>query len=260
MTGARRRPRRPSRPDGIVLAGGAGRRMGGPKAPIAFAGGTLVQRAVALMAERCARVIVVARPEVPLPAVDAAVVLDRPGPDCPLTGIATGLVASDAAEVLVLGCDLPFAGPLLDALIAHDAAAAVAHADGHIQPLCARYPRAAALAAADALLAAGRLAARGLPRPSGPSRSTTAGTPSPTSNTPADLAGARRRAAGAVGVRPGDRRRAAGRAHARQGAITAQPSAAPPASRAAPPAGCAPARRRARATVPPWAPVAGRRP
>jgi len=203
VTGARRRPRRPSRPDGIVLAGGAGRRMGGPKAPIAFAGGTLVQRAVALMAERCARVIVVARPEVPLPAVDAAVVLDRPGPDCPLTGIATGLVASDAAEVLVLGCDLPFAGPLLDALIAHDAAAAVAHADGHIQPLCARYPRAAALAAADALLAAGRLAARGLPEALGAEPVDDRWDALANLTTPADLAGARRRAAGAVAGQAG---------------------------------------------------------
>ena len=138
------------RPDGLVLAGGAGVRFGRPKATVLLDGQTLVERAVAALAPHCRRVVVVGRPEVPLPlpSVD-----DRPGPDCPLNALATGLAALEADEVLVLACDLPGAGPVLERLVA--APSVAVDPDGRAQPLCARYPRAAALAAADSLLAQG---------------------------------------------------------------------------------------------------------
>ena len=135
------------RPDGLVLAGGSGRRFGRPKATARLDGETLVERAVAALAARCGRVVVVGRPEVPLPVPFVA---DRPGPDCPLNALATGLAAVTADEVLVLACDLPAAGPVLDRL--HTAPAVAVDPDGRAQPLCARYPRLAALAAADDLL------------------------------------------------------------------------------------------------------------
>lgn len=151
-----------AKPDGIVLAGGPGRRMGRPKATVQMGGLTLVERAIDLLRPRCARVVVVSRRDVALPALDVDVLFDRPGPDCPLVALATGLAATETDDVLVLACDLPFAGPLLDALLGAPARrAVVGRADGHIQPLCARYPRAAALRAADALLQAGELPARG---------------------------------------------------------------------------------------------------
>ena len=140
------------RPDGVVLAGGAGARFGRPKATVVLEGRTLVERAVAALAPLCERVVVVGRPEVPLPVPS---VDDRPGPDCPLNALATGLAAVSADEVLVLACDLPGAGPVLARLVA--APSAAVDPDGRAQPLCARYPRAAALAAADGLLAAGTL-------------------------------------------------------------------------------------------------------
>jgi molybdenum cofactor guanylyltransferase len=147
-----------------VLAGGAGRRFGSPKAGVRLAGRTLVERAVDALLPRCGRVVVVSRADVPLPPLPVSVVLDRPGPDCPLLAVASGLAALDADDVLVLGCDLPLAGALLDRLIAAPAGLAVAGArGGRSQPLCARYPRLAALAACDRLLASGALAARGLP-------------------------------------------------------------------------------------------------
>jgi molybdopterin-guanine dinucleotide biosynthesis protein A len=150
-------------PDGIVLAGGAGRRLGGPKAAVRLGGLTLVERAVATLAARCRRVVVVTRPGVPLPPLAVPVVEDIPGPACALRALATGLGALDAEEVLVLACDLPLAGPVLDALLAAPGGTAVAGAaGGDPQPLCARYPRAEALAAAERLLASGALAARGL--------------------------------------------------------------------------------------------------
>jgi len=140
------------RPDGLVLAGGAGRRFGRPKATVLLDGQTLVERAVAALAPHCRAVVVVGRPEVPLPvrSVD-----DRPGPDCPLNALATGLAAVEADEVLVLACDLPAAGSVLSRLVT--APSVAVDPAGRVQPLCARYPRLVALAAADALLAAGHL-------------------------------------------------------------------------------------------------------
>lgn len=148
--------------DGIVLAGGPGSRMGGPKACRRLGDSTLVERAVGMLAPHCRTVRVVARVDVPLPPLDVEVLFDMPGPDCPLTGIATGLAASTADDVLVLACDLPFAAPMLGALAAAPPGrAAIGRAEGRIQPLCARYPRAAALEAARDLLEAGRLRADG---------------------------------------------------------------------------------------------------
>lgn len=159
--------RRPDARDGaggLVLAGGAGRRMGGPKALLRLADDdcTLVEHAVGMLARRCRDVLVVARPEIPLPPLAAPVAHDRAGPSGPLTGLATGFAALATERVLVLACDLPFAGPMLDALLAAEhPGAVVGRRAGRIQPLCARYPRRDALAAADRLLAAGELAARG---------------------------------------------------------------------------------------------------
>lgn len=138
------------RPDGLVLAGGSGRRFGRPKATVLLDGMTLVERAVAALTPHCGRILVVGRPEVPLPV---ASVDDRPGPDCPLNALATGLGALHADEVLVLACDLPDAGPVLARLVA--APSVAVDPSGRAQPLCARYPRLAALVAADALLGSG---------------------------------------------------------------------------------------------------------
>ena len=143
--------------DGIVIAGGAGARMGGPKAVAAIGGRTLVELAVAALRPHCGRVLVVTRPGITLSAPPAEVVLDRPGPHAPLTGLATGLAACTAAQELVLACDLPLADPVMARLAAAPAGRAAVAVDpsGRVQPLCARYPREAALAAADELLAAG---------------------------------------------------------------------------------------------------------
>lgn len=134
------------------MAGGAGRRFGRPKAILVWEGQTLVERAVAALAPLCGRVVVVGRPEVPLPVPS---IDDRPGPDCPLNALATGLATVDADEVLVLACDLPAAGPVLARLVV--APSVAVDPSGRHQPLCARYPRVAALAAADRLLASNDL-------------------------------------------------------------------------------------------------------
>lgn len=148
---------------GIVLAGGAGLRIGRPKAGVVVGGVPLVVSAVTKLRARCGAVVVVARPGIALPDLDVPVVLDRPGPAAPLVGIATGLAALTTASCLVLACDLPLAGAVLDRLVAGEPPAVVASdAGGRIQPLCARYPRERALAACDALIADGELAALAL--------------------------------------------------------------------------------------------------
>jgi molybdenum cofactor guanylyltransferase len=184
--------RPPRRLAGCVLAGGPGRRLGGPKAGVVLAGRTLVERAVDALRARCGEVVVVSRPGVALPDLAARVVHDRPGPDCPLGALATGLAALGADDVLVLGCDLPLAGSLLDALAVAPPGRAVAAAAGpRAQPLCARYPRIAALAAAERLLAAGALPARGLLDALGAARIQADGDALLNVNTAADLDRAR---------------------------------------------------------------------
>src|SRR5437867_1512729 len=51
--------------DGLVLAGGRGRRLGRPKAGLVVARRTLVERAVDILVPRCDRVVVVGRADVP---------------------------------------------------------------------------------------------------------------------------------------------------------------------------------------------------
>lgn len=142
---------------GLVLAGGSGSRLGRPKATVVVRGRTLTERAVDLLAARCHPVVVVSRPGVGLPALDVGVtvVLDGDGIRGPMNALATGLDAVDTDDVLVLACDLPFAGPVLDRLVAAPAGRAVAATDRRLQPLCARYPREATLDACRRLMARG---------------------------------------------------------------------------------------------------------
>lgn len=130
---------------GVVLAGGKGSRLGRAKAAVVVRGRTLAERAVELMAARCDPVVVVSRPDVLLPSLPVEVVFDRRGVRGPMNAVATGLAALDTDDVLVLACDLPFSGPVLDRLAAYPPGQAVAAFDGRPQPLCARYPRQAAL-------------------------------------------------------------------------------------------------------------------
>jgi molybdopterin-guanine dinucleotide biosynthesis protein A len=147
----------------MVLAGGPGRRFGRPKAGVRLGTTTLVERAVATLGARCREVVVVARAGVPLPPLPVPVVTDRLGPDAPLVAVATGLAVLSGDDAVVLACDLPFAAPLLDRMLAAPAGTAVAGTDrGRPQPLCARYPRERALGACERLLAAEALPARGL--------------------------------------------------------------------------------------------------
>lgn len=145
---------------GLVLAGGRGRRFGRPKADVRVGGTTLVERAVAALRVCCDDVVVASRREVPLPALDARIVIDAGDEPSALGGMWTGLGVLDTAQVVVVACDLLVEPALIHRLLAAPGDHAVAVDDHGAQPLCARYRRVSALAACDRLIEEGDLRAR----------------------------------------------------------------------------------------------------
>lgn len=95
---------------GIILAGGASRRMGRDKATLPYEGATLVQRMVGILKPRCAPLFVIAAPGQALPALDAEVLRDEIRGVGPLLATGRGLrAAADAGAELafVAAVDMP---------------------------------------------------------------------------------------------------------------------------------------------------------
>jgi molybdopterin-guanine dinucleotide biosynthesis protein A len=129
---------------GVVLAGGAGRRFGRPKAGATLAGVPLVVRAVDILGAVTADVVVSS--SFPVPDVEVPVVADRVAGAGPLAGLESTLleaVARGLDGVLVLACDLPLVEPAFLRKLVDEAgdamAAAPARAGGGVEPLCAVY-------------------------------------------------------------------------------------------------------------------------
>lgn len=128
---------------GAVLAGGAGRRLGGGKATVELQGRPLAAHAVGALRAVAAEVVVVAKPDTPLPALDVPVWHDDTADLHPRHGLVRALRGARGATVLALAVDLPLVEPgVLRALLA-DGGVALARAGGRPQPLCAAYPAAA---------------------------------------------------------------------------------------------------------------------
>jgi molybdopterin-guanine dinucleotide biosynthesis protein A len=123
---------------GVVLAGGAGTRMGGGKPSRAFRGRPLIAYPLAALGEACARVAVVAKPDSRLPPLGAAERWDEPAePRHPLTGIVHALERAEEA-VLVCAADMPFVtAGACRALI--EARAMAESVDGVLQPVLGVY-------------------------------------------------------------------------------------------------------------------------
>jgi molybdopterin-guanine dinucleotide biosynthesis protein A len=147
---------------GLLLTGGASRRMGTDKALLEFDGQRLAERAAAVLTSVADPVLEVGPGWSGLPAVRE----DPPGGG-PLAALGAGAAALRAGghdgPVLVLAVDMPGVGVELLRLLAGRAgpATAVPVAAGHAQPLCARYGP-DALAAVDTLLAGGERSLRAL--------------------------------------------------------------------------------------------------
>jgi molybdenum cofactor guanylyltransferase len=147
---------------GLLLTGGASRRMGSDKALLEVDGQRFVDRAAAALRAVADPALEVGPGWSGLPAVQE----DPPGSG-PLAAVATGAMALRAGghdgPVIVLAVDMPFVTVELLRLLADrpGPATAVPRAGGHPQVLCARYgPE--ALAAVDRLLAAGGVSLRKL--------------------------------------------------------------------------------------------------
>ena len=143
---------------GVLLTGGASRRMGTDKASIVVNGETLAARAARVLTEVCDPAIEVGTGVSGLPAIRE---------DPPYAGPLVALVAGrhalgDPAQILLLACDLPFVdAPLLRVLAEWPGSGSVIPVvDGRFQYACARYGAAAldagvvALRAGDASLRA----------------------------------------------------------------------------------------------------------
>ncbi len=133
---------------GIVLAGGASKRMGSPKAALEWHGSTLVRRAAGLVARAVDGTVVVVRAagqELPPLPDTIEVVEDARRGRGPLQGIAAGLqqIGERADVVYVAGVDTPLLHPAFIAAVLHglrerdDVALPRAHGFG--QHLCAAY-------------------------------------------------------------------------------------------------------------------------
>jgi molybdopterin-guanine dinucleotide biosynthesis protein A len=153
---------------GVVLAGGASRRMGRDKATLIHpgTGTTMVQRTVAVLVSRCHPVFVVAAPGQTLPDVDPAAVLRDTIPgQGPLPATAIGLRAASAAGcewAFVCAVDMPaLSAQVVDELACHRDADAVLAWDGREHYLAAIY-RTALAGRIDALAASGERRMRAL--------------------------------------------------------------------------------------------------
>jgi molybdopterin-guanine dinucleotide biosynthesis protein A len=131
--------------DAIVLAGGAGRRLGGIDKPAVPVGDRPLLDHVLAAVGSARRRVVVGPPR----AVPAGVVVCREQPPMggPLAGLAAGVPHTASAVVVVLGADLPGIGPavpvLIDALMGGGDVTALTGTNGRPNLLAAAWRRGA---------------------------------------------------------------------------------------------------------------------
>lgn len=137
------------KPTIVILAGGAGRRIGGGKPQRLLAGRALIDRALGLARGWSDDVRIAG------PGGDLA---DAPDIAGPLGGLVAALGLG--REILTIPCDMPFLPEDLPARLVGDAAAIVAMSHGRLHPVCGLW-RPAARDGLDAYLATGRRSLHG---------------------------------------------------------------------------------------------------
>lgn len=126
---------------GVVLAGGAGRRMGGEKASRLLGGRPLASYPASVLAEVCSRVAIVGKAGEGTPDLGPGVERwdDEPAePRHPLTGIVHALERA-GGPVLVCAADMPFVTPAVLRALAAAGEDAVAVTGGRLQPVLGLY-------------------------------------------------------------------------------------------------------------------------
>jgi molybdopterin-guanine dinucleotide biosynthesis protein A len=122
---------------GVLLTGGAGRRMGADKARLVVDGETFAARSARVLREACDPVIEVGPGVSGLPAVE-----EDPRGGGPLVALLAGVGAlGNPRAVVLLACDLPFVEPALLQLLVERPGwgTVIPVVDGRLQYACARY-------------------------------------------------------------------------------------------------------------------------
>lgn len=141
-------PVRDAHASGLVLCGGASRRMGADKALLALGERTLLERAIACLAPHASPVRLACGESERYGAFGLELVCDRRASAGPLAGLEAGLEAASESGaggyVCVLAVDMPRADAQLVArLLAHaranDLDACLLASVGGVEPLCAVY-------------------------------------------------------------------------------------------------------------------------
>jgi len=98
---------------GLILVGGASRRMGRPKAELKLGDVTILERVRAALAPVCREIILIANHPIRHQDSDLTIVRDIIPGKGPLGGLATGLFYAHHPWALTLACDLAFIRPAL---------------------------------------------------------------------------------------------------------------------------------------------------
>jgi molybdenum cofactor guanylyltransferase len=131
-------------PFGVILAGGAGRRIGGSKGIVNLQGRPLISYPLEALRGALGDVAIVAKADTELPSLPGVTVWIEPdSPRHPLLGIIEALALADDRAVVVCPSDMPFVTTeLIRALARADPGAApavVAGCEGRMQPLLGCY-------------------------------------------------------------------------------------------------------------------------
>jgi molybdopterin-guanine dinucleotide biosynthesis protein A len=98
---------------GVILAGGASRRMGRDKAWVQVQGQPLVERVIARLSQVCDETIVVTNNPERYQHLSVRLVQDALPERMPLVGLYSGLQAAKFEFAVVVACDMPFLNPAL---------------------------------------------------------------------------------------------------------------------------------------------------
>jgi molybdenum cofactor guanylyltransferase len=123
-----------------VLAGGRSRRMGAPKALARLGGAPLIARPLAAARAAGLPAVVVAKPDSPLPELDAPVIREPADPSHPLCGLVAALERHIDDAVIAVACDQPWiTAELLTALAERPEPVVVPRVGGRLEPFPGRY-------------------------------------------------------------------------------------------------------------------------
>ena len=130
---------------GVILAGGASRRMGSNKALLEFGGTSLVERVYHTMSKLFNEVILVTNTPEEFAFLPCRTVADRYLDAGAIAGLHAGLAASSTERIFAVACDMPFLNPELIKLLCaskNDCDAVVpVNREGLREPLHAVYSR-----------------------------------------------------------------------------------------------------------------------